>query len=64
MNRNVTPAELLPELLHRTTNYRIYDCKVMDAEGNLKYIVTAEAQVEEKLRALKRRLLQLLEEDG
>jgi len=63
MNRNVTPVELLPELLHKTTNYRIYDCKVMDADGNLKYVVTAEAQVEEKLRRLKKRLLQLLEEE-
>tara|TARA_B100000929_G_scaffold239603_1_gene196688 strand:+ start:444 stop:551 length:108 start_codon:yes stop_codon:yes gene_type:complete len=35
----------------------------MDADGNLKYVVTAEAQVEEKLRRLKKRLLQLLEEE-
>lgn len=62
MNRKLTPAELLPELLREATEYRIYDCKVMDADGKLKYVVTAESQVKEKLKALRSRLLQLLEE--
>ncbi len=64
MTRKPTLADIFAGAVHKATNERIYDCKVLDQEGNLKYVVTAEEQLERKLEALKTRLLQLLEEEA
>tara|TARA_B100000029_G_scaffold115085_2_gene107545 strand:- start:13936 stop:14124 length:189 start_codon:yes stop_codon:yes gene_type:complete len=56
-----TLAEIKRCLLKEPTSYRIYECKVFDGEGNLKYVVSAEEQLERNLEALKTRLLTLLE---
>ena len=64
MKHKSTIADIFSGAIRKATNERIYDCKVLDQEGNLKYVVTAEEQLERKLEALKSRLLQLLEEEA
>lgn len=42
-------------------DYGPYDCRVMDAEGNIKYIITGEFQINEDLARLKKSLHRILD---